>query len=236
MTTDCERITLSLGKPLIMNTNKSFKYWIAQEVEETFGVKRIRTSPLLERWLAREVDIPVSTLEAAEVLRTELVESVDYWNEATLKFLFIGPLCALVRFNTDFATAFSEQPLILEEGDIKTRGNIDFMVASGKQIAREPFYLLHEYKPENKAILDPKGQLLIAMVAAQRANENIGLTQPVYGSYVLGRFWFFVVLNGKEYSISRAYDATQEDDFPIVFRSLHAVRLYIAELFGEISQ
>jgi len=36
MTTDCERITLSLGKPLIMNTNKSFKYWIAQEVEETF--------------------------------------------------------------------------------------------------------------------------------------------------------------------------------------------------------
>ena len=219
-----------------MNTEKSFKYWIAQEVEEVFGVKRVSTSPLLERWLERKVDIAKQTLDAAEVLRTELVKSVDYWDEATLKFLFIGPLCALVRFNTEYATAFSEQALSIEEGELKTKGNVDFMVASGKQIAREPFYLLHEYKPENKAILDPKGQLLIAMIAAQRANEKIGVTQPVYGSYVLGRFWFFVTLNGGEYAISRAYDATQEDDFPVIFRSLHAVRLYIAELFSEMSK
>jgi len=218
-----------------MDTGKSFKYWIAQEVEETFGVRRTRVSSLLDRWLARDVEISEAILDSAESLRTELVENVDYWNEATLKFLFIGPLCALVKFNTDHATAFSEQTLTIEQGDVKTRGNVDFMVASGKQIARAPFYLLHEYKPENKAILDPKGQLLIAMVAARKANEKLGLTQPVYGSYVLGRFWFFVVLNGEEYTISRAFDATQEDDFPIIFRSLHAVRLYIAELFSEMS-
>ena len=63
-----------------MDTSKPFKYWFAQEVEEVFGIKRTRTSPVLDRWLAREVDIAPHQLEAAEVLRSQLEESVDNWN------------------------------------------------------------------------------------------------------------------------------------------------------------
>jgi hypothetical protein len=39
---------------------------------------------------------------------------------------------------------------------------------------------------------------------------------PLYGCYVVGRNWFFLVLNGKEYDVSLAYDATQDDLFDIL--------------------
>ncbi|MEO0040913.1 MAG: hypothetical protein RL329_361 [Bacteroidota bacterium] len=40
--------------------------------------------------------------------------------------------------------------------------------------------------------------------------------QQLYGSYVIGRSWYFVLLEGNTYAVSRAYDATQADIFVIV--------------------
>ncbi len=38
----------------------------------------------------------------------------------------------------------------------------------------------------------------------------------MYGCYVMGRFWFFVVLHQSEYAVSNAYNASDEDIFKIV--------------------
>lgn len=217
-----------------MVVEKSFKFWLAQEVEESFGIRRIKNMPALQRWLEHEVSVPKPAKATAEFLRAQLEDNVDNWNEATLKFLFIGPLCALVNFNTEYTNGFSEKPLSIKTDEHRASDYVDFMVATGTQSPRAPFYLVHEYKHENKAILDPKGQLLIAMVAAQKANQTVDLTQPVYGSYVLGRFWFFVVLNGNEYAISKAFDATQKDGFATVLHCLYAMRHYIKELHEKL--
>ena len=72
---------------------------------------------------------------------------------------------------------------------------------------------------------DPLGQLLIAMVDAQLLNNTP--EKPLYGCYTLGRFWFFVVLHDKSYSVSRAYDATQIDDMQDMIVILKRVRRYI---------
>ena len=53
---------------------------------------------------------------------------------------------------------------------------------------------------------------------------------------MLGRFWFLVVLNGREYTISPAYDCTQPEDIRVIFRSLHVVKGYIDQLFGEYAE
>ena len=76
---------------------------------------------------------------------------------------------------------------------------------------------MHEYKREVEATGDPLGQLLIAMVGAQRGNAQRQNTEafPLYGCYVLGRNWFFVILEDQQYAVSRAYDATQEDVYEI---------------------
>lgn len=62
-------------------------------------------------------------------------------------------------------------------------------------------------------------------MVAQVQNEN---DMPVYGCYVMGRFWFFVVLYGNEYAVSDAYTATQDDIFQIV-SILRAVKVKIEE-------
>jgi hypothetical protein len=37
-----------------------------------------------------------------------------------------------------------------------------------------------------------------------------------YGCYIIGRLWFFVVVQEKSYSVTRAYEATRDDIFDIV--------------------
>jgi hypothetical protein len=71
------------------------------------------------------------------------------------------------------------------------------------------------------------GQLLISMVAAQKQNATKGFDYPLYGTYVVGRFWFFVTLEGNQYCKSLAFDATQ-GDLKTIFCMLKKVNEYIA--------
>jgi hypothetical protein len=95
------------------------------------------------------------------------------------------------------------------------------MVAQGKQIPRHPFFFLHEYKSEKASGNDPLGQLLIAMVYAQKENAD---NRPLYGVYVLGRFWFFVLLEDKIYSVSPAFDATKTEDLATILANMEKVK------------
>ena len=188
---------------------KSFKNWKAQQVEKAFGIQRTWVSDVLDRWLKNDLELSEREHHELRDLQQLAYYNIDAWNEAALKFLFIAPLVYKIDFQSSKNyKGFLEQTLIVENDEVIARGNVDYMIATGRETPEAPFYLLHEYKPETTAVLDPKGQLIIAMLAAQRANVAAGLTQPVYGSYVLGRLWFMVILNGENYTISQAYDCT----------------------------
>ncbi len=213
--------------------NKSFKYWKTQEVEEVFGVEPDDDSHKIKDWLQASCDISADDQKQLNFLRQRLINKVAYWNEAAIKFYFIGPLMNLIDYDTDKYNSFLEQKLSLKlTEEITISGNVDFLVATGKQIPRTPLFTLHEYKPEPNTSIDPMGQLLISMVAAQKENQAKGHNYPLYGTYVVGRLWFFVVLDGNKYSKSLAYDATQED-LSSIFCILQKVNQYISE---ELSQ
>ncbi|RKZ49305.1 MAG: hypothetical protein DRR16_33635 [Candidatus Parabeggiatoa sp. nov. 3] len=55
--------------------------------------------------------------------------------------------------------------------------------------------------------------------------------QPLYGCYVMGRLWFFVVLEGIEYSTSLAFDATK-DDIKEIFGILQNTKGLILKLIN----
>jgi len=104
------------------------------------------------------------------------------------------------------------------------------MVATGKSRPKEPFFFLHEYKPQHPSKKnDPLGQLLIAMVAAQAKNDN---QHPIYGALVEGRIWYFVVLQGTEYSVSSGSNAATNDIFQI-YAILCKVKDYINEILDK---
>jgi hypothetical protein len=69
------------------------------------------------------------------------------------------------------------------------------------------------YKQERKRENDPKGQLLIEMLTAQVLNDA---KFPIYGCYVLGRNWFFMVLDGDKYAVSDALGASSTDIYQII--------------------
>lgn len=194
--------------------NKPFENWTYEEVEDTFGLKRIRTHALLEE--ISKMSFPKNDVNKPllEVLRLRLLDYVDSWNEDELKFMFISPFVNLVNYVSDAYKVFTQRPMAVSyENDTKTTsGKVEFMIAKGKLTPKKPFFFLHEYKQENRRANDPLGQLLIAMVAAQKQNAD---GETLYGCYVSGRSWFFVVLQPHEYAVSNAYNATDEDIFRI---------------------
>ncbi len=192
--------------------NKSFKFWKTQEVEEVFGIAPTSNKTRLNNWLTAKCIVTEEEKKRLLELQAHLLEKVEFWNEAAIKFFFIGPMISLLQYDNLHYNAFLEQNLSVAINDkITISGNVDFMLATGKQIPKVPFFALHEYKPEPTASNDPQGQLLVAMLAAQRKNKAKEIDIPLYGVYVIGRLWFFLVLEGNHYSKSLAYDATQED-------------------------
>ena len=189
---------------------KSFKFWTSEEVEDTFAIKRQKNLLTLTEWLTVSVDIlPIETVNMLNIMKDELLEYIEYLNEEELKIHFIGKIIDIVKFDYlgRYRTFFGRQ-LTAERNDMILKGEVDFMVATGKMAPKQPFFFLHEYKQELKRDNDPLGQLLIAMITAQTQNDN---DNAVFGCYVVGRFWFFVVLEGNNYSVSNGFNSSEED-------------------------
>ncbi len=218
--------------------HKSFKDWQAEEVEKTFGIKRLRTLPVLEHLKTLKFPQNHSLTDTLEKYRLEAFDYIDSWNEDEYKFFFISPFFKLVDFTSQYYKAFTQRPMSVtyNKDTETTSGNVEFMLAKGRQIPEMPHFFLHEYKPENSPLqwggvrggVCILGQLLIAMVAAQKRNAD---EQTIYGIYVNGRNWFFVALTKNQYATSLAFDITSERIF-----DLFAALLYLKEEMETLYQ
>ena len=204
-----------------------FKQWLTEDIELTFGIEEVDNLAPLEEWLAATPDVTASQLATVADTHRLALRFVPNWNEEELKLFMISRLLNAVGFNEMAYRAWAEQPLEITTQDITARGNVDFLVAAGKSRPRAPYFLLQEYMPENKTVYDARGQLVIAMLAAYRKNVEAGMAEPIYGSYVLGRFWFFVVVVDNRYAVSLAYDCTKPDEIRAILNALQQVKIYI---------
>lgn len=192
---------------------RSFDTWNYEQVEDAFGISPVNSLPKYEDWLKAE-NCEANELESImlEHYRKLLLKEAQNWNEDELKLFFIGPVLTLVDFNTDNFKPFTQRSLSIETDTVSASGKVDFILAKGKVLPKLPYFCLHEYKQENRRDNDPLGQLLIAMVAAQAKNKA---ELPIYGCYVSGRNWFFVLLEGDKYCLSDAFVATSEDIYKV---------------------
>ncbi len=189
-----------------------FSSFTVELLDELFGLVPQPTNPYLERWL----DVSDSVLPDVHTLLTrlqhKLISSVLVWNEEELKVKCIATILNAVDYDTAHFQSFLERELAVTIDGVTVRGVVDWLVAQGRFSPKKQFFCLHEYKQERTASKDPLGQLLIAMLASQRLNQD---NHPLYGCYVVGRNWFFVVLDAQHYAVSLAYDATKSDIFTI---------------------
>jgi hypothetical protein len=189
-----------------------FDEWTEQQLRKTFGLKLASDLPTLTDWMARGQAFEASEDKRLrlEELRAELNHHARGWNEEELKIFFIGGVINLVHFGGEDYASFAGRRLAAVIDNIELSGIVDGMVASGDLEPISPFFCLHEYKGEKGREADPAGQLLAAMLAARHLNND---GRDLYGAYVIGRLWFFVVLDGDQqtYGLSQSFDASTDD-------------------------
>ncbi len=204
----------------------AFKDCTLGKLDKTFGLKPLSSMSILQTWLEGQSEILPNEREYILKLQHYLRENVDNWNEYELAMHFIGPMFAWVEFNYERQfNLFGERPFSGVVDGIEMGGKPDGMIATGYREPDKPYFCFQEYKREKDPEGDPAGQALAAMLVAQEINEH---KIPVYGCYVRGRLWFFMALQGKEYSISDGYVATRGDIFDIL-RILKVLKQMIVE-------
>jgi hypothetical protein len=210
---------------------KPFEKWETEEVERTFGVRELLTSESMQDWQKFQTNEWQQNKERIEKLRTKLAQFATYWSEEDVKVFFIMPIIEIIEFfGQDKYRTFMEAKLQADLTDAKGNpctisGRVEMVVATGKQRPQIPFFFLNEYKPKVKSQSDPQGQLLIAMLAAQAKNN--GLNLPIYGLYTIGQNWYFVLLEGNQYTISKQFNASEPAELAQILNMLQFVKEHI---------
>lgn len=205
----------------------NFSEWTRYSLEKTFAVIQVANHQVWEGWWARSQQQTVDSFEQEYLARLQniLTYRVDDWNEAELAEQFIGPLLNLVNFNTQHFAIFAEREISAIIGDYELFGRPDAIIAQGRRVPEIPYFCFHEYKREFEPKGDPAGQVLVAMLVAQELNNH---KIPIYGLYVAGDKWRFMLLKASEYYVSRSLVADSETIFTI-FKLLKALKQTFSE-------
>ena len=141
---------------------------------------------------------------------------------------FIGPMFSLVNFTEPYRFNLFAQRNIeaMMTEDVMLMGRVDETIATGYQEPEKPFFAFNEYKRQTDPNGEPAGQALGAMLAGQALS---GDGKPIYGCYIIGRNWTFMVLEGKKYAMSNMYDGGSYEDACQILRILFQLKEYCME-------
>ena len=154
-----------------------------------------------------------------------LLENVFYYNKNELLSKFIGPIISLVNFDTKKFHYFGERNISAIINNYELHGRVDGMVASGVWNPKTPYFFITEYKKEIEPPNNPMAQNLVEMLVAQKQNSE---KFPIYGLYIIGKQWTFMVLKDNTYAVTNPYIATTDDIYDI-FKILKNLKNIIAK-------
>lgn len=201
----------------------TFKQWNLSALEKAFDLKQVWQSGLLDAW--QNIPCEISEIDKNSLLKLQnvLIRGGQYWNEVELENKFISPLIMLAEIDDEQIGYFLERPLSGTVGDYQLSGIVDGMIATGFREPDIPLFCMHEYKRSLENQGAPDAQVLAAMLVARELNPA---PIPMYGLYVIGFDWHFIVLNGNHYCISKIYNADDEEIF-ILFKMLKNLKTII---------
>lgn len=201
--------------------------WNESELADTFNLTcHFDYTPKLSEWLAIEPITNIENESIFEILHKDIKENIRFWNDKELAVFFIAPLLStFVDFDSPYFLMYSHRQIseTVEGTFLKTKA--DLLLAKGKgEVLKVPYFCFHEYKRTKKASSDPVAQVLEAMLIAQEMNKN---GKPIYGAYVIGKDWYFMILEGKEYCISKSYEATVKSELLEIIAILRKFRVIL---------
>jgi hypothetical protein len=208
---------------------KKVKYDVDQIIGY-FGIEVVHNDDYLQKWLSVAFPPNFEIPELLEEKRKLLVYEGALWNEEELKMHFLSIVFSYANMEVNKKIKlFYERPLAGIVQDVPLSVVCDALLARpyGINTPAAPYFFLQEFKKGKKATDDAEGQMLIAMLIAQELNND---GQTVYGCYLQGKDWYFCVLHERQYSFSKAYDATQPDELKQILAILaHLKQLILSQ-------
>ncbi len=203
-------------------------------LETLFGLEQTVQSDNLDAWMNQEAEITPLEKAMIQHYQGNLIFHLSSWNEQELALNFIGPLIGMIKIDTVKFNFFAERLLeetiqSIDNEDIRLIGRPDSLMASGRRSPKVPYFSFHEHKPETEGGGDPGGQVLAAMLVGQAKNQEYD--KPMYGCYVMGQNWYFMVLENKTYTVASPFAATNKEVFDI-YRVLKALKNNIEVRLG----
>lgn len=207
----------------------NFREWNLDRIEECFGLEQVKELPLLTEMLNFPYEILPTQRELLRDLQEVFSLGGDDWNETELENKIISPTIVLSKIDNRLFSYFLERELSATINEYELSGKVDGMIATGFRSPKKPYFCLNEYKKGTDPNGDPKGQALIAMLVAQQLNGN---EKPIFGCFVIGRDWYFMLLEGTKYAISTDYSYANDSIFDI-FRILKGLRFQIDKIINS---
>ena len=172
-------------------------------VEDTFNLMAVESLATLTTWINTDFELTDLDKIAVNRLCFHLQKNVLHWNEQDLSLHFIGPMFSYIDFTERYRfNLFAQRTISAEIQGIALGGRTDEIIASGFRDPKTPFFAINEYKRETDPDGDPAGQVLAAMLVGQELNLQKEVKLPLYGCYIRGRNWFFMILEGNKYAMT----------------------------------
>ena len=191
---------------------------------DSFQLVTVQKSKLLDNWL--NSTYPLNDWQRGMIVTLSNNYSIegDYWNEEELKVRFLAVILQIVEIDEQGKIkAFLERNITAEINGYTISVNVDLMFASqiGRNTPNHPYFFLQELKKGKKSTNDPEAQMLAAMLASQKINND---NKPIYGAYQVGRNWIFSILKDNDYHISSQYDVADSNDLTSIIYILKRVK------------
>jgi hypothetical protein len=195
-----------------MENVEKLNHYDGAEVVERFNIEKQAECATLDSWLDVSGTLTPTEKELLDTVRKDMKLVGRDWNEEELKMNFVAIVFYVARLNVPKKIQFFyERRLTGEVDGIAISVKVDGMLATPTNANRpkKPYFFLQEFKRSLGDDHDPEGQMLAAMILSQELNND---GKPLYGCWLQGKVWNFTTLIGRDYCVSRLYDATDMAD------------------------
>jgi hypothetical protein len=193
-------------------------------LENIVNIKVVDNDQKFDDWF----EIPYQVSEEETAFLSKLIQKhktrMAFYMEEDLKAKYIIPILNMVDFMVAPVTDWYDSTLSGMVNGVEMKGFADFMVATGFDEAKKPYFFIQEFKP-SVPDRNPEVQLLAELlVAIEKNNTNI-----MRGGYIIGRNWKFLILekiseNQFEYFVSNQFDSLDLAELKQIYVILQAVK------------
>ncbi len=198
------------------------------EIAKYFELNYNESRELLNDWLQAEYVLDEFDTRVINDLYDDIVDTGEYMNEEELKAKMVSFVFYAAKIQEHKKIrVFYERAMSGVVNNMPLSVVCDCLIATPRINAPDiPYFFLQEFKKAKGEKKDPEAQMLIAMLIAQQKNND---NKPIFGGYLLGTGWHFTTLVGKDYCISRRFEATEKHNLLKIVYILRRLKEFILQ-------